>query len=265
MKTRLIILLILLQLPSFAQSKKDYEQKLTQLAQKREKCIEDQRANYDENLFDSLEKVNTEFDDYLLKITSTIPESLQCKFKTLQEQSIGVYTSEDGNFRIYSWDTYEGGTMHFFRNILQYKVDGKVYSKIFNSDKDDSGVDFYELNQVTSNGKNYYITSSIMIGSSAVYYYEAKVFCIENGTLNEKAQLIKTKSGMQNTVGYDIDFSSDAYGKDKSDIDAFEYMRIEYDKKSNTILLALLNENGIVTTKKIKYKFNGTYFEKVKN
>ncbi|MDI1315986.1 hypothetical protein [Flavobacterium sp.] len=263
MKKLIFILFLLFQLSTFGQTVKVYEQKLNHLIEKRNYWMEENEKKFQDIASDSMSYYNTAFEKSLLRVTAKNQESIQIKFKTLQENYINILTSSDGNFRIYSWDTFEGGTMHFYRNILQFKTNGKVYSEIYTTDFQDNSCSFYDLNQVTSKNKNYYITSSVMVGSSAVYYYEAKVFSIENKKLNRNASLIKTTSGMKNTVGYDIDFSSEANRNDTSEINKFEYMSLDYDKKNKIILLALLTEDGIVTSKKIKYKFNGVYFEKM--
>lgn len=268
MKIRILITFLLLQICTFSQTLKQSEQKLNKIIEKQNYWFDKKNGEYNEFADDSLAFYNDAFENQLLHITNTFPESIRVKLTTL-EKSISIFTSADGNFRIYNWDTFEGGTMHFFKNIIQYKSGKKVKALVFNSDDDDPGCSFYELNQVTSQKKNFYITSSVVIGSSAVYYYEAKVFSIDDGNLNLGPKLIKTKSGMQNCIGYEMDFSNEAnrnntYFSDRN-LSDFDYDSINYDKKTNTIILPLLDENGKLTVKKIKYQFNGVYFEKVKS
>lgn len=263
----ILSVLLLLQLNAFSQTAKGYEQKLNKLAE-RHNYWDDQNSNGNEVASDSLEACNNAFEKYLLEVASTIPESISNKFEAFEKNHIHVLTSEDGNFRIYTWDTFEGGTMRFFKNILQYKSNGKVKAKVFNIDEDDAGCQFLELNQVTSNKKHFYVTCAVSVGSSSVYGYYAKIFSIDNRRLNEEAKLIKTKSGLMNTLYYEIDLTNEANRNDTyfddHNLSVFDYIGMEYDKKTKTIILALLDENEKVTTKKIKYRFNGTYFEKVK-
>ena len=67
--------------------------------------------------------------------------TLDYKFSGLQE-SMYIATSEDGNFRIYSWDTEDGGSMHRFSRVYQYRTaGGKVYSKADALPEGDPGID----------------------------------------------------------------------------------------------------------------------------
>ena len=153
--------------------------------------------------------------------------------------------------------------MQFYRNVFQYNIGGKVYSKLNEKESQDSGYRFYDLNEVSVEGKKYYITSSIAIGSSAIYYYEAKVFSIENGKLNENEKLINTKTGLKNTLGYEVDLSSSANRNRNDGVVSRDYMELIYDKKTQTIVIPLIKADGKVTKNKIKYTFTGKYFEKM--
>ncbi|MCL9807537.1 hypothetical protein NAT51_18585 [Flavobacterium amniphilum] len=261
MKKIVKLTILLLSICASGQIDKNYEKKLNKLIEKRKYWDEESRKSSDLEVYDSLDKYNTEFEKLLLKVTESLPESIKSDFKTLKKNGINILTSKDGNFRIYTWNTLGGGTMQFYRNIFQYKTDGKVYSKANKLDSDESGCNFYELNQVTSKGKTFYITSSIAVFSSSNYYFEAKVFAFDKNKLNTKAKLIKTKSGIKNTLGYEIDLSGTSNENQREDIR--DYMNMEYDTKTNTIIIPLLKEDGRITTKKIKYQFKGEYFEKI--
>ena len=57
------------------------------------------------------------------------PATLDYPFEELQEKGyIDVVTSDDGNLRIYYWDTGTGGTYIQWMNICQYRCNGKVYA-----------------------------------------------------------------------------------------------------------------------------------------
>jgi hypothetical protein len=208
---------------------------------------------------DSLTYFNDKLEEYLLKFTSNNAASLSCNFKPLENKSFNVQTSPDGNFRVYNWNTLTGGTMQFFRSIYQYKVNGSVFSKSTTKDKEDNGCYYFDLNQVTVDKTPYYILCSVSIGSTAVFYYKAEVLSLQQDVLKEDAKLIKTKSGMQHSVGYEVDLSS-SVNRDLAD--ARDNMKMEYDKERDAILLALLSEDGKVTSKKIRYTFNGRFFER---
>ena len=55
------------------------------------------------------------------------PATINYKFKSLTDSNAcHIVTSTDGLLRIYSWDTWLGGTMHDFNNIFQLRS-GKKY------------------------------------------------------------------------------------------------------------------------------------------
>jgi hypothetical protein len=214
-----------------------------------------------ENSYDSLEFANDQFEKLLLSSTTKNAQTLNCKFKTLIDSGLIITTSKDGNFRIYSWDTWTGGTMHIYRNIFQFKTNNKVISKTLrnaNNEEADPECKYYEINQVTSNDKTFYLTFSSSKLSSGLSYHNIKVFSIDNNQLNDKAKLIRTKTGIKNQLGYEVDLTSSS-NRDKE----IPNFYISYDKVNFIISIPLILENNEVTNRKIKYKFNGTYFEKL--
>ena len=153
--------------------------------------------------------------------------------------------------------------MQFYKNIYQYNINGEIYSKLNVKDLYDNGCNFYEINDIIKNNKHYYVTSSISVGSSAAYYYQVKVFSIDKEILNENTKLIKIKSGLKNTLGYDVDLSSSSNRNRNDDVESSDFIKLIYDKKNKTILIPLINADGKITKNKIKYKFNGHFFEKI--
>ena len=66
---------------------------------------------------------------------------------------------------------------------------------------------------------------------------------------------------MRNELGYEVDLQTAAISH--SEYPNLELMYIKYDDKKQIIYIPLIDENGRVTKKKIKYKFNGRYFEMI--
>lgn len=260
MKRLIIILLLLITQFSFGQKLKKEESKLNKAFYKIHhwKFYEESSSV---SSYDSLGKANDEFEKLLLGITFKNPTTINYKFQSLIDSGMTISTSPDNNFRIYTWNTWTGGTMHFYRNIFQYKANGKVFSKaastLVDKERDpDSG--YYEINQVTSNNKKFYLAFSSARLSSGLFYNNIKVFSIDNNKLNENAKLIRTKTGLKNELGYEVDLTS-SVNRDK-EVPNFD---IEYDKKSKTISIPVIRGNNEVTKKRIRYKFNGAYFVKL--
>lgn len=83
-----------------------------------------------------------------------------------------------------------------------------------------------------------------------------QVFSIENGKLNINAKLIKTRSGLHGKLFYEYDLGPI--------IDESVDDDIHYDPILKTISIPVIDGEK-VTKARIKYKFTGQYFERVKN
>lgn len=258
MKKTLITLLFLLTTSFlFGQNMPAIEKQLNDVFQKINYWSSEGQSN--EHSYDSLYSANTKFENLLLKYTASNPQTLRYDFKTLKKNGIVVASSEDGKFRIYSWDTETGGTMRFFKNIFQYEENKNVESKVIETNTEGDAQSFYyQINEVVSQNKKYYIAQSRAILSSALTYHTLKVFSIDNGTLNDKATLIKTQSGIKNQLGYEVDLSASSNRNNK-----IRSYYIEYDPKNKIISIPLILDNSKVTDKKIRYQFKGKYFEKI--
>ena len=215
---------------------------------------------------DSIEKFNDDFEALLLKLLVSNPQTLTANFEKPETETFGTDTAPDGNLRIYSWDDRLGGTMRYFRNVFQYKVAGKVYATVFkkpdtDTDNQLTANDYMpvEIHNVVSENKTYYLLYRIFIGSSAAYQHQVKVFSIDGEVLNDKAKLIKTQSGIQNELTWDIDFSSEV---NRTKIDR-ELSYMQYDEPKKIISIPLIAADGKLTKKRIRYQFKGKYFEKI--
>ena len=63
-----------------------------------------------------------------------------------------------------------------------------------------------EINKLKVDGNTYYLAINHAVLSTRESYQTVKVFSIEKNQLNDKVKLIKTKSGLQNELGFDFDF-----------------------------------------------------------
>lgn len=241
----------------FGQNISSIEKQLSEAFQKIDYWSSEGRDH--QNAYDSLAAANTKFEKLLLQYTASNPQTIRHSFQSLEKKGLIIATSEDGKFRIYSWDTWTGGSMHFFKNVFQYESDQKVYSKAEESQGEgDPGSYCYQINDIISENKKYYLTQNKAILSSGMSYHNLKVFSIDNGKLNAKAQLIKTQSGIKNQLGYEVDLTASA----NKNYEGRDY-EIEYDPKNKIISIPVIQADSKVTAKKIRYQFKGKYFEKL--
>lgn len=220
---------------------------------------------YDE---EKLSKAQDDFEAKLLKYTKTAA-TLAYKFGALGE-SVFVATSDDGRFRIYSWDLEDGGTMHDYARVYQYQgADGKVYSMsepAAAAGGDEEGgagafvSDIFTLDAAKDN--KVYIVCSTFIGSTNDHYQSANLYRINGDALDNKVKLIKTKSGLTNALGFEYNFFSVVDHKERP------IKLITFDKKTKTLKIPVVIEdkefpNGRVTNRFISYRFDGTNFVRV--
>lgn len=220
---------------------------------------DDQQGKGNENASDSLIKANDAFGNKLKRYTETYPYTISLPFNSLKKAQLDIFTSTDGLLRIYSWDTWTGGTMHIFANVLQYKAGDKTKSTLVNN-PEDGGAPFYSnLYTFKTRGSTYYLGIYGVIESSRYAGTGIRVFAIQNGVLNNDVKIIKTQSGLHSEIFYEYDFRSVV------DIPFEKRPTITFDQTAQIIRIPLVNAKGQVTAKFITYKFNGQYFEKIKS
>ncbi len=214
------------------------------------------QGNYEADL---LSKANEDFKSKLLKFTKQ-SSVLKHNFRELSKH-IEIATSEDGKFRIYTWDTESGGTMHMFDSVFQFQgSDGKVYSKGDYWEEGDAGAFVSDIYGIDTKGGKVYLARFHSILSTSDSYQTVKLFKIRGSSIKD-AKLFKTNSGLTNLLSFEFNFFSVVDRKERP-IKLFEY-----DPKTKTLKFPVVVEdkefpNGRVTDKFIKYRFNGTHFVK---
>ena len=218
------------------------------------------RLGTDSIFWDSLEIENKIFRNKLEQYTSKFPLTLTCNFDSLLKDNIDIVTSDDKLFRIYSWNTFLGGTMKDFGNVFQYKAADKVYSKIaYDSAEEDVYIPFYShIFTLKANGKSYYLAVNNGIYSTKDASQSIKIFTIENNSLNDTMKIIKTEEGLVNSIDVYFDFFS-VIDKPERPL-----RLIKYDAKNKIIYIPVILGNGEVTDRYTLYQFTGQYFEYIK-
>lgn len=221
-------------------------------------------SNYGENSDDEkLSKANEVFEAKLLKYTKD-DSTLRYNFGELSDL-LYIATSDDGKFRIYSWDMEDGGTMHDYQSIYQYLgADGKVYSVTDEAKGEEGGAGSFVYDIFTVDAKNgkIYIACSTFIGSTNDHYQSANLYKIKGKLLENKVKFIKTKSGLTGSLGFEYNFFSIVDREERP------VKLIKYDKKTQTLKIPVVINNrefpnGKVTDKFISYRFDGSYFVKI--
>jgi hypothetical protein len=207
---------------------------------------------------DSLYHYSDMFSDRMINYIKTNPESITCKFKMLTDSNdCHIVTTDDGLFRIYSWDTWQGGTMHEFKNIFQYKSGNRTYAESPDEDEFDFGSYFTMVNTLKTNGTNYFLAVGGGSESTKDAYEFIKVYSVSGSNLNDSVPLIKTSGGLKNSISFEFDFFSVVDRPERP------LQLIKYDADKKIIYIPIVLENGKVTSRFIMYQFTGQYFEKI--
>lgn len=207
---------------------------------------------------DSLEAQSDLFSSKLLSYISKNPATLNYSFQALKDSNVvEIATSADSLFRIYSWDTWLGGTMHDFENIYQYKSGGKVRF-LHPKTREDDPVAFYsEIFTIKTGNKTWYMVIGNTISSTKDLGQFVKALTIENNSVNDTAKLFRTKTKFLNEIYVVYDFLSVA------DRPARPVKLIKYDSDKKIVYIPVVKEDGKVTDRFILYQFNGRYFEHI--
>ncbi|MBK7705945.1 MAG: hypothetical protein IPJ30_09230 [Acidobacteria bacterium] len=254
----LAVVFVLSCLPTFAQTPQTIEKELVNHA-KRIRTLATEEGQ------DNAVKLDAENDALKAKLVKygRLASVLKYPFNELKKH-LFVATSKDGKFRIYSWDTETGGTMHFYENVFQFQGgDGKVYAKAAVLDEGDSGGFYSDIFQVSTKNGTVYLGRMTATLSTKHSYEEVALFKIDRRTLDDRVRLFKTKAGLQDHIGFEYNFFSVVNRKERP------IKLIQFDERSNTVRIPVVlikkdDEIGTVTKRFINYRFNGTHFVNAK-
>jgi len=198
------------------------------------------------------DKFETEFTRFI----KNKPATLNYPFKVLVDSNFcDVITSTDGNFRIYSWDSWRGGTMHIFKTVYQWKSNGKVFTKVPKYEEGDAGSFCSKIFTVNINDKPYYLAVTNGIFSTKDAIQSISAYSIEGNKLVDTVRLFKTKTKILNSIDVEFDFFSVADRPERP------LELITFDDKMKIIYIPVIGNKGQVTKKSILYQVKGSYFE----
>jgi len=254
----ILIFTFLANITTFSQNKKfaEQEDKLAKLYHK--------MVSFFHEDYDSLTLYSKKFERDLKRFIKSNPGTMKYDFKILNKDGniCEIQTSDDGNFRIYSWDTELGGSQHVYRSIYQWKGNGKIFTNIGDVEGDDeeSFAESPEDNLCTNmytvliSNKVYYLAIKVSQGSSRNHGETISAFRIEGEDLLDTVTVFKTKTETLNSIIVNTDHFNvvDDYNRNEG---------ITYDAKQKIVYIPLVNENQTLTNNYLRYKLKGRYFE----
>lgn len=218
-----------------------------------------QDFGYDRN-YDSLSVYNEIFSNKLVKYASSSKDMLLYDFPNIAQNYWSIATSPDGKFRIYSWDTYTGGSMHFYCNVFQWTDYGELYAQKNKNNEDedaDPNGSYSVIYQLTDELNTFYMPIYNAVYSGRDSYQALYCMDFEREKLDTEFKKIKTKSGITHKLGFAFDFFS------VKNIKEIPVKLIRFDKSTYTLSIPVVTTAGLVTNKKITYEYDGDYFVKL--
>lgn len=208
---------------------------------------------------DSLAIFSQKFTEEITSLINDNPATLSYSFSKLSKvPGCSVATSDDGALRIYSWDTWSGGTMHFFKSIIQFLSNGKVYTLQPNIEED-TPCYYSQIYTLKTSDRTYYMPISNGVYSTKDLSQSISILTIGNGTICDTSAIIKTATRFTNSIFVEYDFFSVVESTERP------VKLITFDPTSLILKVAIVLEDGKVTKRFIKYHFNGKFFERIRN
>ena len=218
--------------------------------------IYDKLTSFEQDNYDSIGFYSNKFDKEFSDLIENTPETIDYPFNELIKNNPHfVKTSNDGNFRIYSWDTEMGGTMHFFKNIYQWKSNGKVFTQIPYDEGGDARSFCSDIFTIDINKKTYYLAITNAIFSTKDAMQSIAAYTITDNKLDSTVQLFKTKTKELNSINVEFDFFCFVDRPERP------VKLITYDDKQKIIRIPVVNKKGKVTKKNILYQLKNQKFE----
>jgi hypothetical protein len=206
---------------------------------------------------DSLLYYSDLFSSRLLSYIKRNPGTIECNFELFKDSVGSIVTTSDGQFRIYSWNTWTGGTMDNYKNLFQFKSGDKVYAKDVDYGEGDMGTYFTDVYSLKADNMTYILAIAGGTESSRYAYEFLTIYSISDSTLNDKVPIIETSSGLKNSIIIEFDMSSVENRPERP------YQLIKYDKDNKILYVPIILEDGKVTEKYVPYQFTGEYFEEI--
>ncbi|PVD52978.1 hypothetical protein DC498_06315 [Terrimonas sp.] len=229
------------------------------IAQQEKKCAElyAKLLSFVQTSGDSVNLYAARFEKNLVECIRENPSTLHYAFSVLTDSGFcSIQTSADGNFRIYSWDTWTGGTMHIFKNIYQWKSDDGIFSRHDKDRGEDPGNFCSAIYSVKLKDKPYYLAITNGVYSTRDAIQSISAFTIKKNILTDTVRLFKTKTKRLHTIDVAFDFFSVSEKAERP------LKLITYDEESKTVYIPVVNKDDkVVNNQFLVYTLKDEYFE----
>lgn len=232
------------------------EKELLEIQNKMEGSLENLRN-------DSLLRYSNYFTKEFSDLLASDSNTLTYPFSSLAKNTkIKIISSEDHRLRVYSWDDQSGGSMRFYNQAYQWSENQKVHTQIHTNTTARNGLEEEGLNPrgyfskvyTIKNKENQSIYLVIENGkySNRDLMQQITAYQIDNNQLIA-TPVFKTPKEQLSSIYVGYDFSSVVDRPERP----IEIITLQ----ENTLLVALVTEKGVVTSKNLIYEWNGQFFQ----
>ncbi len=250
-KILICLIILLLSVQVFGQTNKVIEKKLY-------KHYKKTRTNYypNEINYETISIENDMFTAELIYYLQTKPATIDYNFNKLTEQDLKINASADSNLRIYSWSINWGGNDPVVYNIFQFRYKDK-HGVWADKDNDYSGGYVIDIFQAKLGDDQYYFPYLRSSQSNSPRVEEVTNLAVtSDGTYKDNGLFLTDSSRLKGSLVI-------AY-LPSSDIDS-SANKIKFEANTNTFKVPYIDLRTLkLSSKSVKYKFNGEFFEKTK-
>lgn len=204
---------------------------------------------------DSAAIYSDKFEKEFKRLITTQPGTFDYPFSRLTDSNYClIRTSPDKRLKIYSWDTWLGGSMHEYRTIYQWRQDGTVNAKM-RPINGDIGSYCSKIYNVLIAGKTYYLVITNAIFSNKDHSQTITAYTINGNQLEDKAAIFHTNGKALSIISINFDFFSvvDSPGRPLE--------LIVYNEAKHQLYIPFVGKNDQVTRRRFVYQLTDKGFE----
>jgi len=184
------------------------------------------------------------------------------------KKKLTITTSRDGKLRTYSWDSEEGGTMHDFLTVYQFRgKSGKVHAwaEPYSQSMENRGAGGFvqQIFQTDAAAGPIYLAVSTTVDSTSLAGQTIMALAIDGEKLDRNPKVIKTASGVTSSIGFQYDFFS-VVDHPERPVKLFFYDDTTKSFRFPVVIADKKTPQGRVTNRFITYRYNGKYFERAR-
>lgn len=257
-----IILITLFASLALAHSDKEIEDELMSIYKDIE-TNSSYQPGYSEDRDRKLADANKKFQKRLLEVTAQHASTLKYRFPDLREK-VSIKTASDNGLRIYSWDTHQGGTMHFYGVVYQFAGVEGVYSQSSFWDEGDPAGSILDVSSIKTRTGTVYLATFMAILSTSYRGQTMHAYQVDGNTLSEGVKIFRTKSGPVSSLGFSYDFFSVVNNPSPRE-ELFNFNPRTREISFPVVIESEEVPQGKVTKRRIVYKFDGEFFRRIRN